>query len=536
MKKNVLTLAVAGAVSASAHAQMYVNPENTGEVLIYPFYTADAGNETYIHVVNTTNLAKAVKVRIIEAENSWEVRDFNLYLSEYDHFAFAIQLDESGGGKLVTGDTSCTVPAIPEDGIEFTNLLFEDEENGSVERTINGYVEVIEMGQFSEAAPTDTTAGGPGYYWTHVDGVPRSCDTVVGFWSTGGAWFEQVAQGGGTNVVGDAGALPTWQGGGLYGMGIIVNPEDGAAVGYDAVAIETFVEDDGSNDGGVLHYYPGDQDPALYGRPGVTEERSTVFVDGALEQFEAITSAFETLDAVSSLFMVDHVMNDYVLDPGFGGHTDWVITFPTKRIYAAEDGNTATSRAITPFTYEWDGDTSCDPYGITVYDREEDTPTPIVGQPPFSPYTADPEFDPQICYEANVLTFAKAGTDAESAMWGMDASASSQRIQTIVETPYDNGWADLSFDWDALNGSYPANAADDLKLDNDEGRAHQFPMFELGTTNEVILEGLPMVGFSVIRFGNDTLSGGTVLANYAAAHEHKTQRAGSAAGTAEGRR
>jgi hypothetical protein len=520
MKKNVLTLAVAGAVSATAHAQMYVNPENTGEVLIYPFYTADAGNETYIHVVNTTNLAKAVKVRIIEAENSWEVRDFNLYLSEYDHFAFAIQLDESGGGKLVTGDTSCTVPAIPEGGIEFTNMLFEKEENGSVERTINGYVEIIEMGQFSEAAPTNTagTNGGPGYYWTHVDGVPRSCDTVVGYWSTGGPWFAQVAQGGGNNVVGDAGALATWAGGGLYGMGIIVNPEDGAAVGYDAVAVDNFVRE-GVN-GGSLHYYPGDQDPALYGRsPGtITENRSTVFVDGALQQFQSTPSTFETLDAVSSLFMVEHVMNDYVLDPTFGGHTDWVVTFPTKRVYVADDGLTATVRAITPFTYEWDGDESCDPYGITVYDREEDTPTPQVGVPPFSPYTADPLFDPKLCYEANVLTFAKAGTDAESAMWGMDASASSQRIQEVVETPYDNGWADLSFSWDDLNGTYAG------------GRAHEFPMLDLLTADPddvANLQGLPMVGFSVIRFGNDTLSGGTVLANYAAAHEHKTSRANS---------
>ena len=122
MKKNVLTLAVAGAVAASAQAQMYVNPDNTGEVLIYPFYTADAGNQTYIHVVNTTEYYKAAKVRIHEAENSYEVRDFNLYLSPYDHFSFTIRLDEeTGGGMLKTGDTSCTVPRIydadPEAGI-----------------------------------------------------------------------------------------------------------------------------------------------------------------------------------------------------------------------------------------------------------------------------------------------------------------------------------------------------------------------------------------------------------------------------------
>ena len=517
MKKNVLAVAVAGAVSASAHAQMYVNPDNTGEVLIYPFYTADAGNETYIHVVNTTGLAKAVKVRIIEAENSWEVRDFNLYLSEYDHFAFAISLDESGAGKLTTGDTSCTVPAIPAEGIEFTNMLFAKEENASVERTINGYVEIIEMGQFDDRTRTTAAlqANSPGYYWTHVDGVPRSCETVVGLWSTGGAWFGEVPQGGGSDKVATTGALDTWNGGGLYGMGIIVNPEDGAAIGYDAVAIDTFVVP--GADGGALHYYPGDQDPALYGN-GSTSDSSTVFVDGALQQYVTRNATRPTLDAVTSLFMVDHVMNDYVLDPGFGGHTDWVVTFPTKRIYTVADSDTASTRATDPFTTEWDGKKSCDPYSITVYDREETTPTPVVGQPPFSPYTADPTFDPQICYEANVLTFAKAGTDGESAMWGTDASASSLRIQSIIETPYDNGWADLSFDPADLNGDYNSTG----------GAGHTMQMGVLGTTStNVTLTGLPAVGFSAIRFGNDTLSGGTVLANYAVAHEHKTSRSSS---------
>ena len=106
MKKNLMTLAVAGAVAASAQAQMYVNPDNTGEVLIYPFYSADNGNQTYIHVVNTTNLYKAAKVRILEAENSQEVRDFNLYLSPKDHFSFAISLESLVSNLFAINPTS----------------------------------------------------------------------------------------------------------------------------------------------------------------------------------------------------------------------------------------------------------------------------------------------------------------------------------------------------------------------------------------------------------------------------------------------
>jgi len=528
MKKNLLTLAVAGAVSATAHAQMYVNPENTGEVLVYPFYTADNGNQTYIHVVNTTEHAKAVKVRILEAENSYEVRDFNLYLSEYDHFAFTIELDEGGGGRLVTGDTSCTVPAIPEGGIEFTNLLFPDEENNSLERTLNGYVEIIEMGQFLEAkvAATGDQDTNPGWYWTHTKGVPNDCDGVAKLWAQGGTWYHQVFGGNAAIAktgTGDKGRLSMWHGGGLYGMGIIVNPEDGAAVGYDAVAIDSFVDMNATaTDASALHYYPGDEDPSLAGN-SATSTSATIFDRGTAVTFTANIGQ-PTLDSVSALFMVDQVMNDYVLEPSFGGETDWVITFPTKRLYVEASGGTALTKAKEPFLSQWDENESCDPYQVKVYDREEQTPVPDLVQPPFSPYIPGKNTDPYICYEANIMTFTAAGEAAESPLFGTEPSASAARLQTVVETPYNNGWAYVNFNWDNLLGKpYKKYVTGTLT----EVDSHMLTMSN-GT-----LDGLPAVGFSVIAFGNDTLSGGSVLANYAAAHEHKTSRTTSGGSTSQ---
>ena len=518
MKKNVMTLAVAGAVAASAQAQMFVNPDNTGEVLIYPFYSADNGNQTYIHVVNTTDYAKAAKVRILEAENSVEVRDFNLYLSPKDHFAFAISLDESGAGKLETADNSCTVPAIPEGGIEFTNMLFANDENGSLERTLNGYVEIIEMGQFAKGKAA-TAAGQelqPGWYWDHgTTGVPNNCAAVVGLWASDGAWYAERTTNGNRGV---KGSLTAWTGGGLYGMGIIVNPEDGAAVGYDAVAIDSFVDAARSSvstgagtsgrAGAELHYYPGSTDPGLQGNDQ-TEDTSHLFVEGAAvpqTYTKGTRRVSVTLDAVSSLLMAETVSNDYVLDPFFSGNTDWVVTFPTKRLYVKKDTVTASPRAENPFWTEWDTKTSCDPYRITVYDREEQTPTPDEEQPPFSPYTPGVTIDPKVCYEANVFTYTPAGVDAESPILGAEPSASGARIQTVVETPYDNGWAEINFNRDRLVGAYTGGS---LMHTLDSG-THR-------------MKGLPAVGFSVIAFGNDSVQGG-VLANYAAAHEHKTTR------------
>ena len=122
MNKKVLPLAVGAAsavVMSAAHAAMYINERGTGETLIYPWYSAENDNNTLINIANTTAGHKAVKVRVLEAQNSQEVIDFNLYLSPQDHFSFAISATDGGGAKLVTGDNSCTVPAIPADGVEF---------------------------------------------------------------------------------------------------------------------------------------------------------------------------------------------------------------------------------------------------------------------------------------------------------------------------------------------------------------------------------------------------------------------------------
>mgnify|MGYP001464517077 CR=1 FL=1 len=124
MKKNLLSLAVAASAAGMtgiATAQMYINSEHTGEALVFPLYSAQGGNDTTIHIVNTTADFKAVKVRMLEGEESLETLDFNLYMSPQDHFSFAITADGEGA-KLITNDTSCTVPAITE-AVPFTAAM-----------------------------------------------------------------------------------------------------------------------------------------------------------------------------------------------------------------------------------------------------------------------------------------------------------------------------------------------------------------------------------------------------------------------------
>ena len=91
--KKALTAAItlAGSLGyAGAANAVNVNPDGLGQVLLYSYYTTENGNDTLINITNTTDDAKAVKVRILEAMNSQEVLDFNLYMSPYDVWTAAI--------------------------------------------------------------------------------------------------------------------------------------------------------------------------------------------------------------------------------------------------------------------------------------------------------------------------------------------------------------------------------------------------------------------------------------------------------------
>ena len=396
MKKKVLPLAVGAAAAvtmSAAQAAMYVNDKGMGEALIFPFYSAENGNNTLINIVNTVDSApatattddtgawKAVKVRIIEGQNSQEVLDFNLYLSPKDHFSFAISATADGGGMIKTADNSCTVPAIPSEGQPFVNFEYLGDkqtaaeqakaaaadgyevgvdgytqamadkaygpvyDNTGIERTAIGYVEVIEMGQID---PDDET----GAVWlglrketatvkkfsaaasiTHdADGMPKDCTLVNEAWSkvagVQGTWLGETAANAGRGV---SEMEDAWLGGGLYGYSTVINVPQGAAFGYDSVAIDELVATD---DGYALHYAPGSIKPNFADTNN--DVNSLVYTEaGASEPltFDGYPAGVNQLQAVNSTIMATEVMNDYVTDADIAATTDWVLTFPTKRYH-----------------------------------------------------------------------------------------------------------------------------------------------------------------------------------------------------------
>ena len=461
MKKNLLAIAVTaslGVMSTAAHA-VHVNPDHLGQVMLFPYYTVQDGNATNIHVVNTTEEVKAVKVRFREAQNSWEVLDFNLYLSPKDEWTGAI-VRTADGAKLITRDTSCTAPAISAAGVDFRNYQYIDDTNTSLGRTREGYIEMIEMGVVTD---TDLAAAA-----THANGTPADCGAIVDAWRSGGTWVADPTRGMGA---------PT---GGLYGYGTIVNVDAGTDVTYDATALDAFST-------AVLHATPGSSLPSLADADPEANIVTALAGTPTVLTLDTGANAHPGLDAVSAVLMKGSIMNDYVVDTTIAAGTDWVVTFPTKHPYT--NGANAPE---APFTAAWTGEEpseACEAIGVSYYDREELSPTTPPSDIDFSPLPPVVVVQgPALCYEANVMTVN------DSNVFGSTLS----HYNINLEEGFDAGWMALDFTTDA-NHTLSASAN--------------------GGTDTVVLRGLPTIGFAAIAFQNGDIGG--LLSNYGGLTNHK---------------
>lgn len=91
--KKILPVAVLAALLGVNGAQaVHVDSAGLGEVLIHPFYTEATDQDTYIHLVNSADSAKAVMSRIRVATNTYdEPLDFNLYADHAASKAFVLK-------------------------------------------------------------------------------------------------------------------------------------------------------------------------------------------------------------------------------------------------------------------------------------------------------------------------------------------------------------------------------------------------------------------------------------------------------------
>jgi len=484
MNKKTLTTAVlagltgvAGIVSVSN--AVHINPDGTGQVLIYPYYTTRNDNVTLISVVNTTDSVKAIKVRFIEGENSQEVLDFNLYMSPFDVWTANIANNATTGNPgFSTGDNSCIVPNITSN--PFLTSLFAGDDRTGVDRAREGYIELIEMGEVVGPLAANAIHDG--------SGVPAGCAALSNAWVGAGVWAV------------DAQAQMAPPQGGLFGGGTVVNVPGARAVGYDAVALDAFfVPEDGITPSISLHSNPGDLNPSL--AQAFPEVSNTYLATGPVVTPTVVTGNWGSgQQAVSGALMTDQVMNQYAAAADIGGNTEWVVTFPTKRFHV--NGGAA---PIPPFNSVWDGNEACEEVTLRFWDREEQTAAP--GGPPVSPPPEIPGLN--LCWEVNVVTFNNsAPSDGAAGPVVSDVLGSNLFVNfDLINGPgFENGWAQLAFNGNGPNGPIVHTAVSDNNLE---------------------YVGLPATGFAV-----QTANNAAINALFGAAFEHAYARVIQAAGTA----
>lgn len=493
MKRNNLTtsvvagLAAVAGIASTANA-VELNPDGTGQVLVYPYYTVNKNQQTIISVVNTTNIAKAVKVRFLEGHNSREVLDFNLFLSEFDVWTASIfALSDAGvagseGAAITTTDKSCTAPLPSEwDGSlgtgrpyqTFLNYAYtaDNEDTGPTDfaRTREGHIELISMADLTGALATAVT---------HVNGTPRNCAVV--------------------RDIDPANSLLLPPTGGLFGSGGVVNVAQGTFYTYNADAIDGFTNI-------VLFSDTSSLTPSLQQAntaPGI----ATAYVFGTAGQLfrsDYSTSApNNAIDAVSAVFMSNNLFNEYNVDASVGSNTDWVVTFPTKRFYVDNQilgvalGDPG---AIQPFRFTFGEDDrlngeglSCTQIEVSIYDREEGRPQGT--SPGFSP---PPPRQPNsaLCKEVNVISFLNITGNTPPSESGVLGSTLVTNVKPFAAA----GWMRL--------GLNPAAQ----------------PHLSRPSIDGDVYAGLPATGFQAVNYINANVAPG-VLSNYSGLFRHRASR------------
>jgi hypothetical protein len=502
-KRKALFTAVLATVGAAGTAEaVYLNPNGTGQVLVYPYYTVQSNNgnafNTYISVVNTTSSAKAVKVRFLEGKTSSEVLDFNLFLSSNDVWTAAVVPSSSAAGapaKIITADKSCTAPAIGLSGTEFRNYQYAGGAGGSalpgvgLDRTREGYVEILEMTTL--AAGTTATA------ITHVNGVPPNCSGVASAAFTVPALEQLPPQGG------------------LMGTGTLINVNNGQDAGYKADALEAWSNTPQYTAPTVTNPALDNATPAvsLVVNAGTIVGGASMGVTAYLNDFSltpVVGAVTPGARAVASVYMHSGVMNEYILDAGTASNTDWVVTQPLKNRFVT---NTA---AVTPYTATLTANGACETIDFRYFDREEQGQAAAGND--FSPIP--PGVAPNsICWESTVLSLrGQTGASASLPTTSSGVLGSVNNTNVNIGNSFQNGWAIMTFTGAAATTTgLASNATNRYVLDQ------SLPLPAGGAVaGAATFQGLPVTGFMVRTFVNGGVScgTGTCQGNYGSAFNH----------------
>jgi hypothetical protein len=425
MKPIHLVTAALTLLSTCATHAVQLSPDGTGQVLLYPYYIANARYSTTLSVTNSKAVGKAIKLRFQEANNGRDVAMLNVYLPPFATWTAGVfsRNDPIADisivrANLLTFDGICTVPRLQNNPglptftgtrnvLPFSTRNYTQDRNDSesnlVERTLEGSFQIIEMG---EVAPNSGTAKAM---------QAKDCQGIESAW-TGNVLTDETGDYAVANlsISNSDITAPT---GGLYGTAALVNVAEGTYFNYSAEALDAFRS-------APMHTIPNSPAPNLSHADPV----SIVDIDG--KQIRSTWSATLAagapntgagIDAVSSVLMAESISNEYITSVEQGASSEWVNTYPTRAFYV-DEWRSGRRTAIAPFSlssnsYGVSGEIvespqrGCEAAQLSLIGRDAERPAPGAALgPPIDPITDNRYF----CAQTNVLAFTARLTDGKS--------------------------------------------------------------------------------------------------------------------------
>lgn len=417
LRKKALGLALTaammggGALLAQQAQAQTVAANSRGQALIYPYMTAKNGWSSFLHVVNTSStLTVAAKVRFRTAENSADAYDLILVLSPNDVWTAVVELGNTGEYGFRPTDNSCTVPYIGKDNFQ-----------AFIEQSSEVYAEVIMMGvslantsatanPIAVAAKHDTNPQSPTY------GYPANCNTVEGaFASTAGVQAATEFNNSLNNTAYNV----------LTGKFDLVNVSKGWSGASRATVIANF--------GAPPAPLPAGQGPYF---------NNTNMWSQAQGDYDHPTLAEGAtgLVGLNAVLTKTALINEWVLNPGLGELSTWIVTFPTKKLTV--DAMTAYNAltAQTPKLFFGSAATpNCVPVSPSIYNREE---RQLVSGSPGAP---------SLCHEANVINFSSGSIDSSSVL---GSSYAYNVVTDAFATGFLGGWMQLGMPNNSVNVAF----------------------------------------------------------------------------------
>jgi len=464
MKKRIIALSVAAAVGGFAGAasaqsasqlqghinegpadELQFSDRGIGHILYVPYFSTQEGNVTAISIVNTDRVyGKVLKVRFRGASNSDDLYDFQVFLSPGDVWTAGIAQQADGRSRLDTSDKSCTLPS----NVNGAFITSRVSSAGGVAETREGYVEILTMADIVPPSEWDTSEQEDLYVATKHEDGEAPCTTSV----LNALTYETAS---------DYMTFPTT---GIMANWSIINVNRIVAYSGDAAAIEARASNGGPGFGNLVYWdqrsvplqpsqaNANTADPLLRGAsPAIVGARydlpdlSTPYLP------TQPLCPFCQARALSDSIAAQEIAAEYYNEASLGAQTDIVISFPTRRYFAAVKYGTpntivrnATSDGNIYFTADntelgnasnggkaWQICARLGVNAVAFYDREE-TPT-IIDDIVISPGTPT---QLSICGEVTVVGVNNTSA-SDSATFGSVARSN-------VANGFTAGWGSLT--------------------------------------------------------------------------------------------